>query len=188
MERLWPPFDKPADCAGCPLATKGSRFVPGYGRLTSTLINIGEEPGPCETGDCECAPLAHPRGQPFVGKSGRKMDVGLGGSREGVFFTNVRKCRFDGEETKEEKAASIDHCVRAYLQKEMAAINVAHRAAGIKQAVVLTIGADATRAVFGRGNMSKMHGTCWTKAERDRMAAVTEQPAPAEPDDEEPPF
>ena len=172
MERLWPPFDKGPGCVGCLLERKGSRFVPGYGRFTSALVAIGEEPGPCETGDCECAPLAHPRGQPFVGKSGRKMDIGLGGSREDVFFTNVRKCRFDGEETKEEKAASIDHCIRAYLQPEMAAIDRAHKAGNITHAVILTIGADATRAVFGRGNMSKMHGTSFTKVERDRMAVA----------------
>jgi uracil-DNA glycosylase family 4 len=113
--------------------------------------------------------------RPFVGKSGKKMDVGVGGSRDGIFITNVRKCAPpEGKESDEEKAASIAHCVRAYLQPELDAIAAAHAAAGRKRAVVQVIGADATKLMFGRGNMQKYHGSVFNRGEWEAMAQVAE--------------
>ena len=124
---------------------------------------------------CSCAPAAHPRLRPFVGKSGKKMDVGIGGSRDGVFITNVRKCAPPSQpETDEEKAASIDHCVRAYLEPELAAIAEAQAARGRKRAAIQPIGADATRLLFGRGNMQKLHGSVFSRREWEAMAAAAE--------------
>src|SRR3990167_8738508 len=107
-ESLWPGGIKPAACSGCPREHKGKSFVPGYGELNCRLLWIGEQPGECEAGLCSCAPAAHPRLRPFVGKSGKKMDVGVGGSRDGIFIMNVRKCAPPSSpESDEEKAASI---------------------------------------------------------------------------------
>ena len=116
---------------------------------------------------------AHARLEPFVGKSGKKIDVGLGGTREDTFITNVRKCLVEGE-SKEDRDASIEFCVKTYLQPEMDAIDRAHKEAGIKQAALSPIGADAAMVLFGRGNMAKLHGTVFTKVERDAMIRTAE--------------
>jgi len=147
--------------------------VPGFGKLASRLLLIGEKPGSCEDGTCRCSPKAHERLKPFVGKSGKRVDIGLGGHRGGCYITNVRKCNaFDND--KEEKAASIEHCVRAYLQPEMDAIDKAQKEAGIESAGVSCVGADATGIMFGRKNMQKFHGTVWARSERDAMASTAE--------------
>lgn len=187
---LWPPLAKgvPPSCAGCPRAARAPSFVPGYGALNARLIIIGEQPGTCEAGACDCPAAAHPRLRPFVGKSGRKIDVGLGGSRDGIFITNVRKCAPSGEESKEEKAASISHCVRTYLQAEMDAVASAHAQAGRTRAALQPVGADATRVVMGRGNMQKFHASVFSRAERDAMATAAEGVAPDADDDSEVPF
>ncbi len=170
---LWPAGPKPPACSGCPHANKRGAFVPGYGKISGRLILIGERPGSCEDGTCRCSPKAHERLKPFVGKSGKKIDVGLGGHRGDCFVTNVRKCNaIDAD--KEERAASIAHCVRAYLQPEMDAIDKAQKEAGIETAGLSPIGADATGVMFGRKNMQKFHGTVWTRSERDEMASVAE--------------
>ena len=103
------------------------------------------------------------------------MDVGVGGSRDGIFVTNVRKCAPPSQpETDEEKAASIDHCAHAYLQAEMDAVAASQLAGGRTRAAVQTIGADATRLLFGRGNMQKLHGSVFSRREWEAMAAAAE--------------
>lgn len=172
IDRLWPAGPKPAACEGCPHGHKRQPFVPGFGEFAARLILVGEKPGKCEEGKCDCAPRAHPRLRPFVGKSGKRIDVGLG-DREGCFITNVRKCNAT-DASKEERAASIAHCVRAYLQPEMDAVDAAQRAGDISTAGVCAVGADAAGVLLGRASMAKLHGTFYTRAERDAMVAVAE--------------
>ena len=167
LSSLWPAGEKPPGCAGCPHAVKRQPFVPGWGKLAGRVIVVGERPGKCESGTCDCTPRAHPRLRPFVGKSGKRIDVGLG-DREDVFITNVRKCNAYDRDAKE-RAASIVHCVAAYLQPEMDAIDKAQKEAGIETAGVIGIGADAAQVLVGRGKMSLLHGTVYTRAERDAM-------------------
>ena len=109
--------------------------------------------------------------------------------RDGIFITNVRKCAPSREETEEEKAASISHCVRNYLEPELAAVAAAHKEAGRTRAAFQPIGADATRLIMGRGNMQKFHGSVFSRAERDAMAEAAEgagETAPPSPVGEEP--
>ncbi len=175
MTSLWPPFRKPLYCKGCPLEKKGGPFVPGYGDMVNTrVIVIAEEPGHCEDGTCRCVKDAHPRGRPLVGKSGRKVDVGLGGSREECFLTNVRKCQTEFE-SKDEKVQSIEHCSK-YLQAEMDFIELKQKAAGITNASLLLIGADATKLFLGRSNMQKLHGSVWRRSETEAMKHATKDP------------
>ena len=170
MTSLWPAGEKPEFCVGCPHGRKKQPFVPGYGKLTGRVIVIGEKPGACESGTCGCLRGAHVRLRPFVGKSGKRIDVGLG-DREDVFITNVRKCNAYDKD-KDERAQSIAHCVQTFLQPEMDAIDKAQREAGIKTGGVIGIGADAAAVLVGKGNMSKLHGTVYTRKERDAMIEV----------------
>lgn len=186
MPSLWPARKQPPECQGCPHEGKAP-FVPGVGNLAARHIIIGERPGSCEDGTCTCPAKAHALYEPFVGKSGRRINIGLENDRTDCFITNVRKCQVE-RETAEEKAASIAHCVRAYLQPELNAIDVAQKAAGVTGAVVQPIGADATRALFGRGNMQKFHATTWTRAERDAMAATADALGGGDGDDGEEPM
>ena len=182
---LWPGGAKPSQCIGCPHAHKKQPFVPGWGSLRARLIVIAEKPGACEEGRCRCAPKSHERLKPLVGKSGKRLDIGLG-DRTDCFLTNVRKCNAEDVDAAE-RAASIKHCVRAYLQPEMDAIDRAHREAGVESAAVIGIGADAAKVHFGRANMQKFHGTAFTRKERDAMIATAEMLS-GEDIEEEPSF
>jgi len=166
---------KPPKCKGCPLATKGGPYVPGWGNKAGRHIIIGEGPGSCEDGTCRCSSKAHHRLRPFVGASGRRLTTGLGGDYTEVYLTNIRKCQAK-EETKAEKKESIAHCTAAYLSVELAEIDAAQKAKRVTGAVVQPVGADATEVVMGNGKMMKMHGTCWTHAERDLMVDAVEHP------------
>jgi len=149
---LWPPHNRPPACEGCPRNVEGRSegFVPGGGRLDAALAVVGEQPGANEVQE----------GAPFVGKSGKELNVGLGSlGRDGAFVTNVRKCLGRGEETAALREASIAHCVAAYLQPEFDAL-VACRA-------VLAVGADALQVVVGPRQMIKWHGAVMTREEAD---------------------
>jgi len=167
---FWPPFKKPLACTGCPLAAKGRSFVPGFGDIhNARMVIIMERPGSQE---CE-------QGRPAVGKSGFHMDKGLGGGREGVYLTNIRKCLCESE-TPEEKGNSIAHCVTHYLNPELAQIEALNKEAGNPKGVLL-VGGDATGAVLGRKDVTALHGSIWTAEEAEAIAASTDEPR-REPD------
>lgn len=153
--RLWPPFDKPAGCGGCPLAKAGRGFVPGFGRRDARLVGLGEAPGQQEV-------LA---GEPFVGPSGKVIRRGT----EGVatFWTNVRKCLPPKGEDEATRRASIDHCVRTYLQPEADALTESRE--------WHAVGADAEEVLVGIGWIMDSHGSFWRADEAEAQRAAAER-------------
>jgi uracil-DNA glycosylase family 4 len=121
---------------------------------------------------CRCRAGAHEKLKPFVGKSRKRIDVGFG-DRTDMFITNVRKCNAYDKD-KDEREASIAHCA-VFLQAEMDAIDKMQKEAGVTSGGVIGIGSDAAKVLVGRGNMAKLHGTVYTRKERDAMAMENER-------------
>jgi len=78
--------EKAAHCRLCALAEKRNKVVFGVGNPDADLVFIGEAPGRDED----------LRGEPFVGRAGRLLDLmlaGIGLGREQVYIMNTIKCR-----------------------------------------------------------------------------------------------
>jgi len=74
------------NCRLCALCEHRTQIVMGQGPANAAVLLLGEGPGAEEDR----------RGRPFVGRAGRLLDEMLaaaGGSRDGVFITNVVRCR-----------------------------------------------------------------------------------------------
>src|SRR2546422_9735377 len=96
-------------CTLCRLHRSRSRAVPGEGPIDAGVFLIGEAPGREEDAV----------GRPFVGSAGKVLDKALTAgrlSRQGVFITNVVKCRPPANRAP--KADEIEAC-RAYLQSQI---------------------------------------------------------------------
>ncbi|MGI0088763.1 MAG: uracil-DNA glycosylase family protein, partial [Nitrosopumilaceae archaeon] len=77
---------KVISCVKCNLSNSRTNAVPGKGNPKAEILFIGEAPG--RTEDL--------KGEPFVGSAGKILSEVLeesGLSRDGVFITNVVKCR-----------------------------------------------------------------------------------------------
>jgi DNA polymerase len=73
-------------CQRCDLWQTRTRVVMGEGDPASSILLIGEGPGEDEDD----------QGRPFVGRAGQLLDTALeeaGLSRDGVYITNVVRCR-----------------------------------------------------------------------------------------------
>lgn len=73
-------------CSRCPLRAGAKQVVFGGGNPSAEIMFVGEAPGKQED----------ETGQPFVGAAGELLDkifTAAGIEREGVFVTNVAKCR-----------------------------------------------------------------------------------------------
>lgn len=73
-------------CRRCPLGACRTNAVPGEGPVTAPIMLVGEAPGANED----------KTGEPFVGKSGQKLDQWLskvGLSRDDLYITNLLKCQ-----------------------------------------------------------------------------------------------
>jgi len=151
----------PSGCDGCPRKAKARGFVPGFGEITEPkMIILMEQPGENELVE----------GKPAVGKTGYHTDKALGGYRDGVYVTNVRKC-LAPKESSEVRRASIQHCINAYLQPEF------NKLAPTGPKGLLLMGADAVQAVMHRGNMAKLHASQWTPEEVAAMVRASTHPA-----------
>lgn len=144
---LWEPLIRPKECEACPRAKVSSGFVPGVGEADAALVVLAEEPGPKELES----------GAPLVGPTGGEVRSGLGGTWDGAFRTNVRKCQGREGESQHIRELSIAHCVNAYLQPELDALTGAKR--------LVCIGADALEVVTGQRGIIKQHGSTWAKEE-----------------------
>lgn len=89
-----------------------------------------------------------------------------------LWISNVRRCLAENE-TPEEKAASTAHCVRAFLEPELAMA---------RPRTLLLIGGDALAAVTGLTQMIEYHGSTWNRAEIDEVRRTLNVPAPALPE------
>lgn len=162
--------EKPFACDGCVRFKQyGSRgFVPGKGKRNATLLALGEQPGVHEIGACSCPVEAHPIGEPFVFATGKELTKGLGGTRTGVYCTNVRKCLGYDNEPPNIRDASIAYCVNAYLKDELADL--------VNVNTVLAIGADALDVTTGIREVTKFHGSVLT-ADEARAAGLMKEAA-----------
>jgi uracil-DNA glycosylase family protein len=154
MARLTPSDDGPKDgpkatslaalaklenaCQRCPLYRDATQAVPGEGTRGAAVMLVGEQPGDKED-------LA---GKPFVGPAGRLLDEALadaGIDRKATFVTNaVKHFKFEmrGKRRlhKKPNAGEIERCRWWYEQERTL----------VRPAVIVALGATATRSVFGR--------------------------------------
>jgi DNA polymerase len=99
-------------CTLCGLSGSRSRAVVGSGSLDASIVLVGEAPGRKEDES----------GLPFVGSAGKLLDRMLteaGLSREGIFITNIVKCRPPGN--RRPKRTEIEPC-EPYLEEQLSII------------------------------------------------------------------
>lgn len=116
-------------CRKCDLRMQAKQVVFGEGDYRSGLMFVGEGPGAHED----------ELGRPFVGAAGQLLDRILeaaGFKREGVYITNVVKCRPPGNRFP--TAEEVETC-KPFLEAQ---INI------IKPKVVVCLGALATRTLI----------------------------------------
>lgn len=127
-------------CTACPLSKKRMLAVPGEGKVGSKLMFIGEAPGAQEDR----------LGLPFVGRSGKFLDVMLGKiglNRSDVFITGACKCRPPQNRTPTSK--ELVTCRELWLQKQIELVNAS---------VVVLLGSSALWSVLGEKEVKKWHG------------------------------
>ena len=100
-------------CPRCNLCRTRTQSVFGVGDTEAELMIVGEAPGAEEDA----------RGEPFVGQAGRLLDnmlaaIGLG-RVQGVFITNVLKCRPPGNRNPE--PFEVEQCT-PYLTRQIALV------------------------------------------------------------------
>src|SRR5215212_7988588 len=126
-------------CRLCKLAKTRTNAVPGEGDPHAEVMFIGEGPGYHED----------KQGLPFVGAAGQFLNELLhiaGLDRQGVYITNVVKCRppNNRDPEPEEKAACAP-----YLERQMALIN---------PQVIVTLGRHSMARFFPGELISRIHG------------------------------
>ena len=103
-----------ATCQKCDLQFTRKKAVPGEGPADASIMFVGEGPGFYE----------NEQGRPFVGAAGKFLDELLAViqlKREGVFITNVVKCRPPGN--RDPLPGEIEICTSNYLNRQIQAIN-----------------------------------------------------------------
>jgi len=127
-------------CTACPLYKKRMLAVPGEGKVGSQLMLVGEAPGAEEDR----------LGLPFVGKSGKFLDVmlaAIGLSRGDVFVTGACKCRPPLNRTPTKKELVV--CRELWLKKQIELVGAS---------VVVLLGGSALWSVLGENEVKKWHG------------------------------
>ena len=131
--------EQTAICERCKLQYSRKHAVPGAGNPHAEIMFIGEGPGFHE----------NEQGLPFVGAAGQFLDELLADAhlkREGVFITNVVKCRPPGN--RDPQVEELDAC-KAYLERQIAAIN---------PDVIVTLGRFSMGHFIQNGKISAIHG------------------------------
>jgi DNA polymerase len=145
-------------CTRCKLHLSRKNAVPGVGSPDTRVMFIGEGPGFHE----------NEQGLPFVGAAGNFLDELLsdaGLTREGVFITNVVKCRPPGN--RDPEADELNAC-KTYLERQIAAIN---------PDVIVTLGRVSMGYFIDQGKISTIHGRdFWSHG---RMVIAMYHPAAA---------
>ena len=126
-------------CVKCNLSKSRTNAVPGKGNSKAEILFIGEAPGRNED----------LKGEPFVGSAGKILSEALehaGLSREGVYITNVVKCRPPNNRLpfQEEKDSCHEH-----LSKEMEII---------QPKIICILGNTAYESLLGGGSITKNRG------------------------------
>jgi len=134
-------------CTKCPLHESRTRAVPGEGPSDARVVIIGEGPGSSEDRE----------GRPFVGAAGQNLQALLtiaGLKREGVFITNVVKCKPPGNRRPAKSEA--DACYQ-YLRRQIELID---------PEVVVLLGDTALKQFFPGSSLGAMHGKPATRSQR----------------------
>ena len=126
-------------CTGCLLHRGRTRAVPGAGPADAAIMFIGEAPGFHED----------QQGLPFVGAAGSFLDEllqSIGLTRDGVFITNVIKCRPPGN--RDPLPEEVEAC-KPYLDRQIALI---------QPKLVVTLGRFSMARAFPKARISRIHG------------------------------
>jgi DNA polymerase len=140
-----------AVCTACSLCETRTQTVFGVGQRSAHWMFVGEAPGAEEDA----------RGEPFVGQAGRLLDnmlaaAGLGRDRagaEGVFISNVLKCRPPGNRNPETQ--ELARCA-PYLQRQIALLRPRIIVVMGRFAAQALLATDATIASL-RGRVHELH-------------------------------
>lgn len=151
LNAVWADYE--ADPAFAHLRLPGIRFVPGDGPADASVFIVGEAPGPIENG----------AGRPFVGPSGRVLDILIGHAgwaREAVYVTNVVKYLPPGMRTPDR--AELDGG-RAYLRREWGIVRPVLTVAVGRVARLALVGSTSTRtlSVAPRGELHPFGESGW---------------------------
>lgn len=130
-------------CTDCALSQSRTRAVPGEGAAQAEILFIGEAPGWYE--DQQGRPFVGPAGQ-FLGELLRMVNL----QREGVFITNMVKCRPPGN--RDPLPNEIEACGK-YLDAQLSLL---------RPKVVVSLGRHSMARFFPGQVISKIHGT-WRK-------------------------
>ncbi len=126
-------------CTACALCQERTQAVPGEGDLNSVILFVGEGPGQEEDR----------QGRPFVGRSGQLLTQMLQGvdiDREGVYITNVVKCRPPGN--RDPLPGEIAAC-RGFLERQIALIN---------PRIIVTLGRFSMQRWLPREKITRIQG------------------------------
>ena len=126
-------------CQKCDLCITRKNAVPGKGNQNADIVFIGEAPGKSED---LC-------GEPFIGTAGKRLNDALenvGLTRNGVYITNIVKCRPPKNRIPNdvEKMMCSD-----YLENELAII---------KPKIICLLGNTSYHSILGGKEISKNHG------------------------------
>jgi DNA polymerase len=113
---------------------------------------LGEAPGKNEV----------EKGAPFVGRSGEALNEALQGARDSTLVTNVRRCL--PPEPDKQRVATIRHCRSAYLGEMLGRLPEVR--------TIVCVGGDALRQIVGIGEVTRVFGSVWSKAEAAAIRAV----------------
>jgi DNA polymerase len=139
MSELESLHDKVRSCTHCKLHAGRTNAVPGEGPEQAELIFIGEGPGFHED----------KQGRPFVGAAGQFLEellASIGLKRDGVFITNVVKCRPPAN--RDPEPDEIEAC-RGYLERQIELI---------QPKMVVTLGRFSMARYFPNAKISQIHG------------------------------
>jgi DNA polymerase len=127
-------------CVKCPLCQSRTLAVPGDGKASAKVMLIGEAPGREEDES----------GHPFVGAAGRFLDQALDGTgikREGLFITNIVKCRPPNNRTP--RVGEVETCTSNYLFEQIETIN---------PALIVLLGGVAAKKMLGVKSVNEARG------------------------------
>ena len=143
-------------CQKCGLCITRKNAVPGKGNQNADVVFIGEAPGKSED-------LS---GEPFIGIAGKILNDALendGLTRNGVYITNIVKCRPPKNRIPNEiEKISCSN----YLEDEIAIIN---------PKIICLLGNTPFYSILGGKEISKNHGKFVSKD--NRMYFITFHPA-----------
>lgn len=159
----------------CPVLPGSTGHVPGRGNIeTAEFFYLGEAPGEsevnwrvCSTCQWEgegsscgrCASETQPLPSPFVGKAGqlaRRMLKNAGINPSRVYFTNVIKCRPEGNKYPTGKLREqAESFYREELHAELQSFSANEKA----RKVIICAGAQALRAITGYDDVAARRGS-----------------------------